>query len=186
MVFLTKSFTGPNPNFVKLSFIRILFVLFFSIFITNRNSCSLQTTPASSLCAKGVSCGIGLCRLVLEKVKVHLHWRNNQAGHSLQSVAVGAGAGGGWGGLGSDHRGKGALLFNSVRGVGRGSVQEARGAGHPQVHASVAVAVHAVADGVVAGLLGGAAGDVPARGHAAGVSAVAHLVVPLRLGHVDG
>lgn len=30
----------------------------------------------------------------------------------MQSVAVGAGAGGGWGGLGSDHRGEGALLFN--------------------------------------------------------------------------
>lgn len=41
----------------------------------------------------------------------------------MQSVAVGAGAGGGWGSLGSDHRGEGALLFNcgdDREGKGRG------------------------------------------------------------------
>lgn len=110
---------------------------------------------------------------------MHLHWRDYQAGHGLQSVAVGAGAGGGWGGLGSDHRGEGALLFNSIWGVGRGSVEEPRGAWHSQVHTGIAVAIHAVADCVVAGLLRGAAGDVAPGGHTAGVPAVAHLVIPL-------
>lgn len=65
-------------------------------------------------------------------------------------------------------------LLTSIWGVGRGSVEEPRGAWHSQVHAGVAVAIHAVADGVVARLLRGAAGDVAPGGHAAGVPAVAH------------
>lgn len=68
----------------------------------------------------------------------------------------------------------GGKLLTSIWGVGRGSVEEPGGARHSQVHAGVAVAVHAVADGVVARLLRGAAGDVAPRGHAAGVPAVAH------------
>ena len=65
-------------------------------------------------------------------------------------------------------------LLTSIWGVGRGSVEEPRGAWHSQVHTGVAVAIHAVADGVVARLLRGAAGDVAPGGHAAGVPAVAH------------
>lgn len=65
-------------------------------------------------------------------------------------------------------------LLTSIWGVGRGSVEEPRGAWHSQVHAGIAVAIHAVADGVVAGLLRGAAGDVTPGGNTAGVPAVAH------------
>ena len=83
---------------------------------------------------------------------------------------TGRGGGGGGGGCGA----LAGLLLTSIWGVGRGSVEEAGRAGHSQVHASVSVAVHTVADGVVARLLGGAAGDVPTRGHTAGVPAVAH------------
>lgn len=68
----------------------------------------------------------------------------------------------------------GGKLLTSIWGVGRGSVQEPGGARHSQVHTGVAVAIHAVADGVVARLLRGAAGDVAPGGHAAGVPAVAH------------
>lgn len=48
----------------------------------------------------------------------------------MQSVAVGAGAGGGWGGLGSDHGGEGALLFNcgdDREGEGRKEGKEGKG-----------------------------------------------------------
>lgn len=65
-------------------------------------------------------------------------------------------------------------LLTSIWGVGRGSVEEPGGAWHSQVHTGIAVAIHAVADGVVARLLGGAAGDVAPGRHAAGVPAVAH------------
>ena len=77
-------------------------------------------------------------------------------------------------GRGGALAGLAGLLLTSIWGVGRGSVEEAGRAGHSQVHASISVAVHTVADGVVARLLGGAAGDVPARGHTAGVPAVPH------------
>lgn len=69
---------------------------------------------------------------------------------------------------------RGGKLLTSIWGVGRGSVEEPRGAWHSQVHTGIAVAIHAVADGVVARLLRGAAGDVAPGGHAAGVPAVAH------------
>lgn len=68
----------------------------------------------------------------------------------------------------------GGRRLTSIWGVGRGAVEEPRGARHSQVHAGVAVAIHAVADGVVARLLRGAAGDVAPGGDAAGVPAVAH------------
>lgn len=67
-------------------------------------------------------------------------------------------------------------LLTSIWGVGRGSVEEPRGAWYSQVHTGIAVAIHAVADGVVAWLLRGAAGDVAPGGHAAGVPAVAHWI----------
>lgn len=52
----------------------------------------------------------------------------------------------------------------SVRGAGRGAVDEAGRARHAQVaHGHVAVAVHAVAGRAVVGLLGGGAGGVTAR-----------------------
>lgn len=68
-----------------------------------------------------------------------------------------------------------AALLTSIWRVGRGSVEEPRGAGNSQVgHARVPVAIHTVTDGVVAGLLWGAAGDVPSWRHTASVPAVAY------------
>lgn len=74
---------------------------------------------------------------------------------------------------------KSGKLLTSIWGVGRGSVEEPRGAWHTQVHAGIAVAVHAVADCVVARLLWGAAGDVAPGGHAAGVPAVANWITQM-------
>ncbi len=67
------------------------------------------------------------------------------------------------------------LILTAVGRVCWGAVQEARWAGHTQVgHSCVAIAVHAVADGVVVGLLRGAAGHVTTRRHTARVATVAH------------
>lgn len=41
----------------------------------------LYITPACSWVLRGVSCEVVVSRLVLEMMKVHLHWRDNQAGH---------------------------------------------------------------------------------------------------------
>lgn len=41
----------------------------------------LYITPAFSWVLRGVSCEVVVSRLVLEMMKVHLHWRDNQAGH---------------------------------------------------------------------------------------------------------
>lgn len=78
-------------------------------------------------------------------------------------------------GGGEQRRGKGVitLILTAVGRVGGWAVEESRRARDTQVgHASVSVAVHAVADGVVVGLLWSAAGHVAARRHAARVTAV--------------
>lgn len=66
------------------------------------------------------------------------------------------------------------LILTAVGGVGRRAVKETRRRRHSEVwHASVAVAVHAVTDGVtVVTLLRGGAWGVSSWRHAAGVSAV--------------
>lgn len=65
------------------------------------------------------------------------------------------------------------LILTAVRRVGGGAVEETRGRCHSQVGHAVAVAVHAVADGVaIVTLLGGGAGDVTSRRNAARVTTV--------------
>lgn len=64
-------------------------------------------------------------------------------------------------------------LLTSIWGVGRGSVEEPWGAWHSQVHTGIAVAIHAVADGVtIVTLLGGGAWYVSPWRHATRVAAV--------------
>lgn len=55
--------------------------LFSFFFFKNRTSGWLYITPAFfAVC----SCEVVMCRLVLEMMKVHLHWRDNQAGHGCK------------------------------------------------------------------------------------------------------
>lgn len=71
-------------------------------------------------------------------------------------------------------RGLITLILTAVGRVGGRAVEESRRARDTQVgHAGVSVAVHAVADGVVVGLLWSAAGHVAARRHTARATAVA-------------
>lgn len=57
------------------------FSFFFVFIFKNRTSGWLYINTSDRLCAEGVSCEVVVCRLVLEMMKVHLHWRDNQAGH---------------------------------------------------------------------------------------------------------
>lgn len=58
-----------------------LFFLFFILKKVRRANKRLYITPAFSWVLRGVSCEVVASRLVLEMMKVHLHWRDNQAGH---------------------------------------------------------------------------------------------------------
>lgn len=58
-----------------------LFFLFFILKKVKRANKRLYITPAFSWVLRGVSCEVVASRLVLEMMKVHLHWRDNQAGH---------------------------------------------------------------------------------------------------------
>lgn len=72
--FLRKSFKRKKKNHLFSSF-------FFFFILKNRTSGWLYITPAFCCVLRGVSCEVVVSRLVLEMMKVHLHWRDNQAGH---------------------------------------------------------------------------------------------------------